>query len=228
MSAAGSVSAAESRAARLPGGPGEGGQGQAEGVDTGREGKRHGSPWRLPVAVVRGSAALPRGPSVSLGDTASGPAQPGWGRAREGERAAGLRVEGCSGLGQQPTGKALPKGSMGTPRPGTGGSCDTIWNNRPLTGPRSQLWRPLLPAALHPCPVPPANTHVPTGGKARIPQCTQGPSGVPKLSQTEATEQPQLEVPPVGRVHSCPPHTCDLEGMLSGALQRADAQLHQW
>lgn len=82
-----------------------------------------------------------------------------------------------------------------------------------------------LPATLHPCP---ANAHGHTGGKARIPQCTQGPSVVLKLSQTEVPEQPQLEVPPGGQVHPRPPHTCDLEGMLSGSLERADTQLHQW
>lgn len=46
--------------------------------------------------------------------------------------------------------------------------------------------------------------------------------------EAKVTEQPQLEAPPRGQVHSCPPHTCDLEAMLSEPLKRADTQLHQW
>ena len=142
LSAAGSVCAAESRAARPQGGPSGGRSGAGRGCGRRGDGKGGGGSWHSPAGAMSGSAAaLPRGPSAFPGGTASGPAQPGWSRAREGEQAAGLGVEEWSGLGQQPTGKALPKGSLGTPRPGTGGACDTIWDHRPLTGPHSQPWR---------------------------------------------------------------------------------------
>lgn len=76
------------------------------------------------------------------------------------------------GWGQQPTGKAPPKGSVRTPGPGP-----TATNRATFTALEVSCPLPCTPPSL-------VNAHAPTGGKAWIPQCMQGPSSVLKPSQS--------------------------------------------
>lgn len=161
------------------------------------------------------AGALPRGPSAFPGGTASGPPRPGWGRAPEEEREAGLWVEGQSRLGKQPTGKASPQGPTWIPRLEFGGSYGDV----------QDLWRPhkSLPStpAWHLPMNPLKKKEEPLNSLMVLPV-----SWGPVRGQGHGAALALL--PSWGWDRSCPPHTCDLEGMFSGPLQWADTQLHQW
>lgn len=120
-------------------------------------------------------------------------------RGRQG--ACGRR--GIAGWASSPQGRPLPRAG---PRAGVWGS-----TRGQRGGPRAPPRPPL-----NSCPPPqPGTARGPTGGKGRTPQLARG------LARGHG---PGAALALVLR----PSHTCDLEGVLSGPLQRADTQLHQW